>query len=226
LFRCRKARFLFFSFILTSFVVGAISSYDRPPLTRLLVLSPFLALLTAVALERFSPCLFSKGGTAGKPAVVTALLLIFGIISWNLTAQHHSIVKVHHGYGDGTTSELIRETALLPDDTGIFYIQHDQTHMQCVDLVMDAFGYGSRFIWVRPYGNSVLGQLAARKPPFAVFCNLTDTQEIMRIKSVLYRRFPHLRWQFTDPGKPWSLRFFHVPRGAESAKTTSDRLNS
>lgn len=209
--RNRQNRFLGLSFLVTSFVVGAISSHDRPPLTRLLVLSPFLGLLAAVALERV-PGVFATSRKTVRSLAVAGVVLITGcVVAWNVTAIHISLNRDHHGYGDGTTGELLRQSRLFPETTQIVYLQREGTHMQCVDLIMDEYGFGNRMTLFRPPDNRAFRHLSKIQPPFAVFLDLDNLQESVKFKMLLNSRFPQGNWRHTDPGRRWSLIYFHIP---------------
>src|ERR1700687_1846929 len=59
--RAAGARFLVLAYVISAFIVGSTSPHFRPPLTRLLFLSPFTALLAAIAADQL---LRRVGGTS------------------------------------------------------------------------------------------------------------------------------------------------------------------
>ena len=209
--RRAPVRFLVPTYLLAALLVGAFSQYSCPPLTRLLTLAPFTAVLAAIALDRVwaraAPIIGPGGARALGLAVVSAAVL------WNITALQRSMYQRHHGYGDGTTGELIRITNPLPDDCRIVYVQNNENDMYDVDKILDEYGRGGQSTYIRPFGPLVAKTLATVQPPFVVVYNLRGTEEQTGVERGLLRRFPEARWADSAPGKPWNLRYASVPEG-------------
>lgn len=209
--RRAPARFLIPAYVLVALVVGAVSQYDCPPLTRLLTLVPFTAMLAAVALDRLwerAAVIVSPGG--GR---LVGVGLVAAAVIWNIAALQRSMYQRHHGYGDGTTSELIRITRQLRDDCRIIYIQNDQNEMYSVDMILDEYGLGPRITYIRPFGPSVARVLADVQPPFMVVYDLRRAEEKGAVERALLVRFAAARWSDSAPGKTWNLRYTTVPEG-------------
>jgi hypothetical protein len=203
--------FILPAFLFSAFVNGALSPYYRPPLTRLLFLSPFMAIFSAVALDYISLRLATDEKRWRYLGTALPMLLVFSSIAWNVISQYDHIRHHSHGYGDGTTSELIRIARTLPVNCAMIYVQHKDTYMECSDMVMDEFGMGSRIQYIKPLDERFDKALQIAAPPLAVFCNLTNEEQFRRVQGSVSERFPEPAWQDSDPGHPWNLKYVYIP---------------
>ena len=137
-----------------------------------------------------------------------ALVLI--AVVWNVAALRYNVYTHYHGYGDGTTSELLRIAQTLPHDWRIVYVQTNDTLMSSVDQVFAQYGMGDRITYLRPYNATVTERLAALVPPFVVSYDLRRPAERQAIEEQLTQRFPGVPWRDSDAGRPWNLRYFSV----------------
>ncbi len=214
LWRGGTMRFLAPAYLLASFVVGATSPYDCPPLTRLLTLVPFTAVFAGAALDRIMACV--AGGTRPRWVTSAGVVAVAAAVAWNISALHVSMYHRHHGYGDGTTGELIRVALPLPRDCKLVYIQHSDNDMYDVDQILDEYGLGSLSTYIRPFGPRVEETLSSLTPPFAVVYDLRLDEQRRSVEDAVARRFPETRWSDSAPGKPWSLRYTSSPAGLMS----------
>jgi hypothetical protein len=202
--RHSRARFLPPAYLGVALVVGAFSPYDCPPLTRLLTLAPFTAMLAAIALDRF----MERSAALTKPRIgwLFGIGLVAAAVVWNLAALHRSMYREHHGYGQGTTGELIRLALELPTDCWVVYIQNNENDSYNVDQILDEYRLGERSTYIRPFGPRVDDTLASQTPPFAVIYDLHREEETRAVEAALARRFPDAGWVDSAPGEPWNLR--------------------
>jgi hypothetical protein len=216
-----RDRFLLATLLLSALVVGSLSPYGAPPLTRLFSLAPFYAIFAAIGLEEMRMGWF--GGSTGWPklAALACGVLLATSVAANTFAVQRSVRSVYHGFGDGATCELIRVSQPLPDDTRIVFFQRNPTSGNVVDLWFEAYGMGDRFyyfggrerrLYAKPPDPAEgLPVLVAIEPPFVVFSDLNNPVVERRIREILASRFPNVTWKQTDEGKPWSVSYFLVP---------------
>jgi 4-amino-4-deoxy-L-arabinose transferase-like glycosyltransferase len=210
LLRRSRARFITPAYLFTAFVVGAISQYAVPPLTRLLTLVPFTAMLAAVALDQ----LMTDAAQRVRwrlPIWLAGWGLVAAAVVWNVNALHRSIYELHYGYGSGTTSELIRITRGLPENARVVFIQNAENDMYSVDYVLHEYNLGDRTTYIRPFGPQALKALNTVAPPFAVVYDLNRREELQAVEESVERRFPGALWHDSAPGQRWNLRYFCVP---------------
>jgi hypothetical protein len=206
--RRRRDGFLVPGYLIAAFIAGAVTPHYRPPLTRLLVLAPLTALLSALALDQLLRCVLPSRRVA---AWMVGAAVLVAAVGWNVQALHESVYKSNHGYGDGTTSELIRLTQQLPADYKIVYVQRPDSFMQDVDSVMIAYELQARFSYLRPTEPRTLELLGTLTPPFFVAYNILDSQQKTAVERALTQRFSDRLWRESAPGKAWSLTYFAVP---------------
>jgi 4-amino-4-deoxy-L-arabinose transferase-like glycosyltransferase len=212
LLRRSRARFVTPAFLFSAFVVGAISQAPAPPLTRLLTLVPFTAILAAIALDRLMTS--ASRWVRWQAAVwLAGSALVAAAVIWNVTALHRSIYDLHYGFGSGTTSELIRMTQALPGNSRLVYIQNAENDMYDVDYILHEYNLGDRTTYIRPFGPQALTALGEISPPFAVVLDLKRGEEFQAVEGSIERRFPGVRWHDSAPGKQWNLRYCSVPAG-------------
>jgi 4-amino-4-deoxy-L-arabinose transferase-like glycosyltransferase len=206
-----RARFLLPAYLGVALVVGALSAYDCPPLTRMLTLAPFTAMVAAIALDRF----MENTAALTQPRVgwFLGIGLVVAAVVWNLAALHRSMYREHHGYGDGTTGELIKIALQLPTDCWVVYIQNGENDMYSVDQILDEYRLGERSTYIRPFGPRVEDTLASQTPPFAVIYDLRREEERRAVEAALARRFPSAGWVDSAPGEPWNLRASSIFNG-------------
>lgn len=206
--RHRNARFLAGAYLLSALLICGTSHYFRPPLTRLLFLSPFAALLAAIALDRLGTGLWRATGSPrfGRTLVVgvTAAAVVWGVV-----ALQYSVRYRYHGYGDGTTAELVRLALQQPDDMAFVYVQRVDTSMWSVDEVLAQYGK-DRVQYLRGFDDSARAAFDALQPPFMAVLGLGDETERLAAEEIMMRRFPGATWQDSDPSEHWNLRYFVV----------------
>ncbi len=211
--RTRVARFLLGAFLIASFITGAISQYDRPPLTRLMLLSPLTAVLAVYAIGLLEKALEGDGGSRSLRRMIrmaTGVLLISALV-WNIVSLRHSMYSLNHGYGDGTTSEILQAIRTLPDKYRVVMVQRQDTYMECVDMVLAIFGYRSRIDYYKPFNERVERRISEIQPPFALFTDLKDAHQIESLDRMIRDRFPDIVWKDTSAGRRWNLRYCAVP---------------
>jgi hypothetical protein len=202
-----NARFLGVTFIVSAALIGGTSHYFRPPLTRLLFLSPFAALLAAVALDRLTATVSNATRSARLAAAFGGILTTLAVVSAIASLQYNVRYR-YHGYGDGTTAELVRLAQSLPEDLHIIYLQRRDTSMWSVDGIFDSFGMRERLSYFQGFSDEATRALDTRPPPFVVVLSLAEEKEIRTVEEILKRRFPDGQWQSSDAGETWSLRYF------------------
>ncbi len=213
LFRRWDSRFLMASYIICTILIGATSPYDRPPLTRLLFFAPWLAFFSAIPLERVADRL--KTIRSAAPPIISDGWIGMVIVSalWSVINVQYNVIVRNHGYGEGTTSELVRVCRTLPKDMMIIYIQRADTYMECANLILWEYGVKDRVLYFKPLDQQAIQRLSDVQPPFAVFHDLQNVNEITTVNEVLRKRFFRVEWQDTDAGQPWNIRYTVVERG-------------
>jgi len=204
-------RYLVVVYLFSLLVVGGISQYSKPPLTRLMFLIPFMSIFAALALNRIRAVLTSGAGTRFRISGYFVPLILLFTIAWNPVSLYRHVIVGKHGYGEGTSSELIRVTKNLNEKTKLIYIQHGNSYMHCVDLVMESYDRKRQFLYLRPFNDQVINILRSVEPPFIVFLELKDSAEINSIQELMTKRFPDAEWQDTDPLQTWNLKYFGMP---------------
>lgn len=207
--RAGATRFLFLGYLLSAFIVGAISPYACPALTRLLFVAPFTALFAGIALDRVLSYVAGVSPYRAAPWIIGIGLVVAAVAS-STAALHHNVYSRNHGYGDGTTSELIRLTQRLPGSYQVVYIQTQATYMEAIDQVFPAYDTAKRLTYLKPYGAGVNAVLETLTPPFLVVYDLRTREEIDAIEQTLQARFPEKHWQDSAHGETWNLRYFYV----------------
>jgi hypothetical protein len=144
-------------------------------------------------------------------ASVVAVVLVAAAAVSSTAALHANVYHRNHGYGDGTTSELLRLMEELPGNYRIVFIQTQQTFMEAVDQVFESYNAEKRLTYLKPFNPDVKKLLAKLTPPFLVTYDLRKHEEIEVIEQTLQERFPDVHWQETAPKQPWNLRYFYVP---------------
>jgi len=208
--RRANGAFLAGAYLLSTFLVGATSQHFRPPLTRLLFLSPLTAMLAAVAADQLLRALLGTTETRQRIASVAACGLVGAVVAWNIASLGDDVRNLHHGYGRGTTSELIKMTEHLPARCRIIFIQLTEDQDGLVPLVMDEYGMNERLIYRRDLDPPTIATLRTAPPPFVVFADIADPQSMTKLEATMAERFPAGVWQASDPGQPWNLRYFDV----------------
>jgi len=158
LFRRRRDAFLVPGYLLSAFIAGAITPHSRPPLTRLLFLAPLMAMFSAVALDQLLRFMTPRARQRMLPWGLGGSLIIAAVV-WNVAALQRSIYHTNRGYGDGTTSELIRLVQQLPATYHVLYIQRDDTYMGSVDYVLAEYDMDRRSTYLRPFDHRALATL-------------------------------------------------------------------
>lgn len=205
-----NARFLAPAYLLSAFVVGATSPHLRPPLTRLLFLAPLTATLAAVGADQLLRAMKSSGTGRQRIVQITGGLLVLASMAWNIATVEYNMRYRFHGYGTGTTSELIRMVQQLPTPCRIIFVQRTDSEFTSVSGVMEEYGIDTRFDYCRGIDAKTMEVLQTAQPPFALFCDLTDTEQITAVEGVMAQRFAAGVWRASDPGQPWNLRYFDV----------------
>jgi 4-amino-4-deoxy-L-arabinose transferase-like glycosyltransferase len=203
-----NARFLLLAFALIVLLIGATSQYDWPPLTRLLLLSPFTALLAAVALNHLMSAIDTTR-RAHLSWVVGAGLAGVSVL-WSIAAVHDNIYHRMHGYRSGIAGELVRLAQQLPGGMRMVYVQREDTDAVAADMVLAEYNRSDAFTYIRPFNQSTTQTLQSLEAPCAVFYTLADAAEIAAVENTMRQRFPNVTWRDSDPGTPWNLRYFYV----------------
>ncbi len=204
------SRFLLPAYLLSVLAIGATSPYPHPPLTRLLFLSPFTALFAALAVDQLARWIGSGADRGRAPVAVAAVVVVCAIV-WNVAATTYNVRIINHGYGDGTTSELIRIVQGFPTSCRIIYVQRRETFMDSVDFVLASYGMGDRLSYLRPFDQRAIDALEHVTAPAIVVYDVREDDKRARLEGILTARFPALVWRDSDPGQPWNLRYLYVP---------------
>jgi 4-amino-4-deoxy-L-arabinose transferase-like glycosyltransferase len=206
-----NAIFIVGTYMLSAALIGGTSHYFRPPLTRLLFLSPFAALLAAIALDRLASSLsrVTRSSRFGNGAL--ALLTVAAVV-WGIAWMQYNVRYRYHGYGDGTTAELIRLAVDQPDDMSFIYVQRIDSSMWSVDDIFHEYDMRERLLYFRGIAEGAPAALEKAEPPVMVVLGLGNESERLAMEAILSKRFPETKWQDSDPGQSWNLRYFVVPR--------------
>jgi hypothetical protein len=205
-----NGRFLAVAYLLSTFLIGATSPHFRPPLTRLLFLSPLTAILAAVGADRLLHSL--PGGSNARRRVphLAAGGLVTASMIWNIYTVEYNVRYEHHGYGNGTTSELVRMAQQLPTQCRIIFIQVTESQEGLVGEVLDEYGLQSRLIYTRKLDADAIRELHTTPPPFVVFADIADPQRMGQLEAAMAQRFPTGTWRSSDAGRQWNLRYMDV----------------
>ncbi|HXQ24368.1 MAG TPA: glycosyltransferase family 39 protein [Candidatus Acidoferrales bacterium] len=203
-------RFLFLAYLAAALLGCATSPYDNPPMTRLMLLPPFTALLAAVALDAL---MRSVASATRRPRLAAALgtALAASAVAGSTLHVRDTVYRHGHGYGDGTTSELIRLAQSLPTGCRIVYIQTEQTYMYDVNQILSIYGLDAHLQYIKPFGVEADRALKEITPPFLVAYDLRKREEIDAVEQTLQARFPEIHWQDSARGETWNLRYFLCP---------------
>lgn len=206
------ARFLAIAYPFSALAVGAVSQHDCPPLTRLVFLCPFTSMLAALSIQQVGVVarrLLPRWGRAS--GVVTAILVALSVL-WGTEILRYSVYVRWHGYGEGTTSELVRLMRALPVDWRIVYVQRVPTYMASTDAVLSQYGWHQRFDYLR-ISPEILKHMpndSARN--LLIADDLPPGAERDAFEAAMSERFPEREWRETAPGKSWNLRVLAVGR--------------
>jgi len=223
--RRRSARFLLAVYVLSALLVGATSQHDRPPLTRLLFLSPFAAMLAAVGVDQFVRGV-DVTSRRSKAAWALGISLVTASAVWSITQLHVAVHHTFHGYGDGTTSEILRIARTLPADTHLVYVQQEPTGMPCVDMILEEYGLQERFTYLhsaKPDESGIVEALSQLSPPFIVFTNLVRPEELATVEHTIAAHFPDARWYDSAPQQPSSVRYAYIAQATDLAPDTAKK---
>jgi 4-amino-4-deoxy-L-arabinose transferase-like glycosyltransferase len=209
-----NGRFLAPAYVLSALLVGATSPHFRPPLTRLLFLSPLAAILAAAGADQLLRVLDGDARTRQNETRVVAGGLVVVSMVWNIATIEYNVRYQHHGYGVGTTSELLRMTQQLPEQSRIIFVQPSDAQDVLVGPVMEEYGIHERFDYRRGVDTPTVALLRSVTPPFGVFTDIADPQQNATLEAVMAQRFPTGVWRASDPGKPWNLRYFDMSGAA------------
>ena len=143
-------------------------------------------------------------------AHVTACVLVGASVIWNIATVEDSVRNQHHGYGNGTTSELIRMAQRLPATCRIIFVQLTEDQDGFVALVMDEYSMTDRFTYRRDLDAPTIEMLHTTPPPFVVFADIANPEPMAELEAAMTLRFPAGVWRASDPGQPWNLRYFDV----------------
>jgi 4-amino-4-deoxy-L-arabinose transferase-like glycosyltransferase len=220
----RRRAFLAPAYLVAALAVGGVSPYPQPALTRILLLAPFTAMLAAVALVRLSARLVSLG--AGEaPVRKTAVVLVVAAAAWNVAALHRNVYVRNYGFGDGTTSELIRLAGTVPAVTTVIYVQEQPNPMDPVDLAVAPYGLRDRFRYLKPVWPEAPHAVASATAPLLVVHGLRGPLR-RRFEATVVAIYPAGRWWDSAAGEEWNLRFLYVAGEQETGdrrRKTEDR---
>lgn len=200
------SRFLALAFVISAIVVGGTSHYFRPPLTRLLFLAPFSALLAAVALDRFASAaaLAARSHSLGRAFAIGS---VAAAVAWGILSLQYNVRYRYHGYGDGTTAELVRLATQQPGDMRLVYVQREDTGMWSVDGVLDQYGMRERLSYFQGFTPQARQALETIEPPALVVLGLGSEVDTRAAEEILTRRFPQVLWRSSDAERSWNLRY-------------------
>lgn len=203
------SRFVLLAYLFSALVVGSVSQHDSPPLTRLLFLCPFIGLLAALAVRQVGVGLGIEG-TRRRFAAIVASLLVATSALWGFGLLRYGIYVRDHGYGEGTTSELVRVMRALPPDWRVIYVQRIPTYMASVDASLAMYDLHERFTYLRQ-STEILRHLP--KPGETSFLLVDDLPPVPArddLERAMSERFPGRDWRETAPGRRWNLRVLPV----------------
>lgn len=204
-----RCRFLAVAASLAALAVGSLSQHACPPLTRLLFLGPFNALLAALALEQALVALIrrSRGWITSS---VLGSLVVAASAAWGVGILRHSVYVRHHGYGEGTTSEVVRVMRAMPEGWQMVFVQAWPTYMQSVDNFGTAYGGPGRLAYLR-MSREILGHLPRTgRRGFVLAHDLPEGSDRAEVEGAINERFPGQPWYETAPGEKWNLRILAV----------------
>lgn len=205
------ARFLAVAYPFSALAIGAVSQHDCPPLTRLLFLCPFTSMLATLSITQAGVVVRRFAGGAGRRAErVLAVLLVAVCVIWGMGILRYSVYVRWHGYGEGTTSELVRLMRALPPDWRIVYVQRTQTYMASADAVLAQYGWHERFDYLRISKEILKHMPNESKREFLLVDDLPPGDDRDAFEAAMSKRFPGREWQETAPGKSWNLRVLAV----------------
>lgn len=205
------SRFLALSYLLSALLVGSVSQHATPPLTRLLFLCPFIGLAAALSLRQAHEGLVSIFSWPRLAAIVTGAV-VAGSALWGFALVRYNVYVRNHGYGEGTTSELVRTMSTLPGPWRVVYVQRMPTYMASVDAVISMYGWHERFDYLRQSSEILKHMPNAGEVNLLLIDDLPPGEARDELEGELSRRFPGREWRESAPGKPWNLRSLAVAR--------------
>ncbi|OAI42742.1 hypothetical protein AYO41_03710 [Verrucomicrobia bacterium SCGC AG-212-E04] len=226
--RDARSRGIVVAAVLCGFVTGAISQFGMPTITRLMFLSPFVALCAAIATDQIV--------TAGARSLVVlrehtaAICLAIALLggAWSAWQVVSASAERPRGAALGTTSELVRLAQLQPPGSAILFVEGNDSYMDAVDLWLEAYGLADKAVFLggrerrRRGAESVnLANIptAVRnlEAPCLVAYDLRDKTQIETLRRQVAERFPKsaIRWIESEPGKSWSVMYAVIKQDDE-----------
>ena len=202
-------RFLALAYLFSAVAVGTVSQHDCPPLTRLLFLCPFVALLAALSLRQIAAGINAQLRSPRLAATVVGVLLAVSA-AWGIGILRYNVYVRNHGYGEGTTSELARLLRALPPSWRVVYVQRMPTYMSGVDASLAQHGWDKRFAYLRDSPEIVKHMPPSSERELLLVHDLPVGESRQRFEAAMSERFPGRTWRQTAPGKSWDLHVLAV----------------
>lgn len=228
----RQGIFLILSYAAFNVFSGTLSNQSRPSDTRLLAMVPFVAIVAAIGITRvlrfkdspkpsmgtgrsISGFIAAERHNLSKNAIVVCLLAVSVFSSFSIVDRS---VYQRHGYGDGSTGELVRFCQDKPRDTNIVFIQTENTGNGEIDIWMKLSGFTNTYYYLAGTSSVVrkkaldeaIEKIKTLKPPLLVAHRLGVSELTVPLKEALAQKFPDGKWGETSPGENWSIEYFEV----------------
>ncbi|HEX3043972.1 MAG TPA: glycosyltransferase family 39 protein [Bacillota bacterium] len=220
-FKKHSSCFLILSFLISALVVGGVTDYPRPPLTRLMFFAPFLAIFAAIALDHLWLFLSEKINLRKKAVVSIVAVLVLIMMAWNVRDVHNNVYHLYHGFADGITAEVVKLRQMLPKNYQMVYIHSSRYYTDSVPWTeaydgkqKRSYCFGGLDNFENDF-NKAHQMLQTMAPPFMVALRLEadENDKTTAVKELLNNRFPgmNLKWESSDPGKGWNMEYVFVP---------------
>jgi 4-amino-4-deoxy-L-arabinose transferase-like glycosyltransferase len=228
----RQGTFLIISYAAFNLLGGALSNQSRPSDTRLLAMVPFVAIVAAIGITRVlrfkdSPNIPMEAAASIKGVIVaqrhnllkTAIVVcLLGVSVFSSFSIIDRSVYQRHGFGDGTTGELIRFCKNVPKDTDIVFVQPENMGNGEIDIWMKLYGYKNTYCYLVGTSSDIrkralddaIEKIKTLKPPLIVAHRLGVSEFANPLKEVLAQKFPQGKWGYTTPAENWSIDYFEV----------------
>jgi hypothetical protein len=223
-FKKHASCFLVIGFLISALVVGGVTDYGRPPLTRLMFFAPFLAIFAAIALDHLLLFLSEKVRLQKYATVTFGVILVLVMMVWNVSDLHYSVYHLYRGFqgnDNGITAEVVRLRQMLPKNYQMVYIHSVHSYTDAVPWTAAYDGPQKRSYCFGGLDNFEYDFNKAREmlqtiaPPFMVALKLEpdENDKTTAVKELLGGRFPgiNLKWELSAQGQPWNLEYIFVP---------------
>lgn len=212
--RGEEAGVLAACYLIVAGVAGGLSPYDYPPLTRLVCAAPFVAALAGLGVASAGHAVSDMVGRRWVGRMVTATLVAIGV-GCSASDLFRWVYREQHGFGDGTTGELLRVLRTMPDDLPVLYIQ-GETFMTKTAETVRAYRPGQPVDVVQPFAPDKLPAMGSLTLPHLVVHGLPAGPDRERVERHFLAARSGGAWHDTDPGQGWSLRVLSLGPGSRS----------